>query len=161
MSHPPKRVRPVTIALATIGSLLVIGCMGLVIVGLAATPSIPPGTTTSWHPAGSGPAATRPIDAAPTRGLIADPKMGQGSATVPTVTDGVWTVAEDIPAGTYKVTAPIPADALCYWGIYKAGTNKRDIIANDIPQGGQPKVTLKAGQEFETTGCGAWTKVAG
>lgn len=59
--------------------------------------------------------------------------------------------------GTYKVTEPVTD--LCYWGIYKSGTNKSVIINNDLPSGGRPTVVLKKGQDFETTGCGTWQKI--
>lgn len=73
-----------------------------------------------------------------------------------TITDGTWTVGEDIPAGRYKVTEAIVGD--CYWGITRSGTNGDDIIANDIVKGGLPAVTLAKGQDFETTRCGIWIK---
>jgi hypothetical protein len=77
-------------------------------------------------------------------------------AAKPTIEDGVWTVGEDIPAGTYKVTEKI--SGMCYWAITKSGTNGSDIIDNDIPSGGLPRVTIKKGQDFETNGCGTWKK---
>jgi hypothetical protein len=73
------------------------------------------------------------------------------------VEEGDYTVGADIPAGTYKVTQPV--SGMCYWGIYKTGTNKDSIIANDIVTGGRPTVTLKAGQDFSSNGCGTWGKI--
>ncbi|WP_090790786.1 excalibur calcium-binding domain-containing protein [Asanoa ishikariensis] len=75
----------------------------------------------------------------------------------PTIEDGIWTVGEDIPAGTYKVTEPISGS--CYWAILKSGTNGSDIIENDLPSGGLPRVTINRGQDFKTNGCGTWKKV--
>lgn len=71
--------------------------------------------------------------------------------------DGVWTVGEDIPPGTYKVTAAVSAG--CYWSITVSGSNGDNIVANALPSGGYPKVTLKKGQDFETEDCGTWKKV--
>jgi len=75
------------------------------------------------------------------------------AAKLDTIEVGVWTVNRDIKAGKYRLTEA--ATDTCYWGIYKAGSNQRDIIANDIVTGGRPTVTLKKGQEFES-GCGTW-----
>ncbi|SNT62371.1 hypothetical protein SAMN05421812_11459 [Asanoa hainanensis] len=76
---------------------------------------------------------------------------------VPTIEDGIWTVSEDVPAGTYKVTRPI--SGMCYWAIVKSGTNGSEIIENDLPSGGLPRVTITRGQDFKTNGCGTWKKV--
>ena len=73
-----------------------------------------------------------------------------------TVGDGTWTVGVDIAAGTYRTTDTV--GSTCYWGIYTSGTNGDDIIANDIPGGGRPTVTLSKGQDFNSTRCGTWTK---
>lgn len=74
------------------------------------------------------------------------------------ITDGIWVVGEDIPAGTYKVTAAVDSNAMCYWSITKSGSNGDNIISNDLPKGGFPKVILKNGQDFNTQDCGAWAK---
>lgn len=71
------------------------------------------------------------------------------------IDDGTWTVGEDFPAGTYKTTG---SGEDCYWSIYKSGTNQSDIVNNHIG-GGNLRVTLKKGQDFETARCGTWTKV--
>lgn len=70
--------------------------------------------------------------------------------------EGDWVVGVDIDAGTYRTAQPV--DRMCYWGIYRAGTNKGTIVANDIVTGGRPSVTLKGGQEFSSSGCGEWVK---
>lgn len=73
-----------------------------------------------------------------------------------TVADGTWTVGVDIEPGTYRANADV--GSTCYWGIYTTGSNGDDIINNDIPGGGRPSVTLSAGQDFNSTRCGSWTK---
>lgn len=73
------------------------------------------------------------------------------------ISDGVWVVGEDIAAGKYKVIDAIEGEG-CYWSITKSGTNGDTIIANDLPSGGRPVVTLKKGQDFNTEGCGDWAK---
>ena len=60
----------------------------------------------------------------------------------------------DIAPGTYRSTADV--GSRCYWAILASGTNGDDIIANDIPGGGRPTVTLAEGQDFETKRCGTW-----
>ena len=72
------------------------------------------------------------------------------------ITEGTWTVGTDIAPGTYRTSAPVPDQ--CYWGIYKSGTNKDDIIQNDIVTGGYATVKLSAGQDFEDHGCGTFVK---
>lgn len=74
------------------------------------------------------------------------------------ISDGTWTVGEDIKAGTYKTIDAVEEG--CYWAITKAGTNGDDIISNDLPSGGHPKVTLKKGQVFESGDCGDWKRVS-
>lgn len=99
-----------------------------------------------------------PADIVPTTGAPATTPAAVTAApatpAVPSITDGTWTVGEDIPAGTYKVTG---AGSTCYWKIAKSGTNGSDIIDNHIG-GGNLRVVLKAGQDFETARCGTWVK---
>lgn len=71
------------------------------------------------------------------------------------IKDGTWTVGVDIEPGTYRTAEAVTS--MCYWAILKTGTNGADIIRNDLPKGGFPSVTLKAGQDFENS-CGIWTK---
>ncbi len=73
-----------------------------------------------------------------------------------TVSEGQWTVGKDIEPGTYRVIEPIASR--CYWVIHASGTNGTDIIANDLPTGGSPMVTLAVGQDFTTKRCGSWQK---
>lgn len=73
-----------------------------------------------------------------------------------TIGDGTWVVGTDIEAGTYKAKADVGSK--CYWGIFASGTNGSDIIANDLPGGGLPSVTLAAGQDFKSSRCGSWEK---
>ena len=92
---------------------------------------------------------------------VQEPETVQ-TATAPapagtTIEDGTWTVGVDLKAGKYRVTANVSSD--CYWAIYKSGTNGENIIANDIPGGGRPTVTLKVGQDFNTSNCGTWKKI--
>ena len=75
----------------------------------------------------------------------------------PSITDGMWTVGVDFPAGRYRTTANVGSD--CYWEIDRSGTNGHDIVDNDLPSGGRPSVTLKKGQDFKTQDCGKWSKV--
>lgn len=72
-----------------------------------------------------------------------------------TITDGVWTVGDDVEPGSYRAS-DVSSD--CYWQITKGGSNGSDIIENDIPGGGNPSVTLSDGQEFTSQRCGEWHK---
>lgn len=73
-----------------------------------------------------------------------------------TITGGTWTVGVDVEPGTYRTKDAVIGD--CYWAIYRSGTNKDDIIQNDIVQGGFPTVTLSEGQDFESNRCGSWVR---
>ena len=89
----------------------------------------------------------------------AAPTSSPKAAVIPAakITQGTWTVGVDIPAGTYRSSG---VTSMCYWAITKTGSNGSDIIANDLPSGGRPQVTLKKGQDFETSEeCGVWTKI--
>jgi hypothetical protein len=73
------------------------------------------------------------------------------------IPDGTWNVGADIPAGTYRTTR---AGSDCFWEI-KSGTNGSNdsgIVDNQLG-GGPWTVALRAGQDFETDGCGSWTKI--
>ncbi|HWS57534.1 MAG TPA: hypothetical protein VN257_03275 [Actinotalea sp.] len=68
---------------------------------------------------------------------------------------GTWTVGVDVQPGTYRTAEAVTST--CYWGIYRSGSNKDDIVDNDIVTGGFPTVTLAEGQDFEN-GCGVFVK---
>jgi hypothetical protein len=79
-----------------------------------------------------------------------------GAAAAGTIEDGTYTVGVDISPGTYRPMANV--SSMCYWAIYKSGTNGGTIIENDIPGGGRTTVTLSNGQDFHTMDCGTWAK---
>jgi len=148
---PARRGVPTLLAAGIgVGGLLV-GCLAgaLIGAGMGDTPAATPG---AQPPAATGVAATTAAGKPATTQAAPPPPPA-----APTVEDGVWTVGVDIPAGRYRTTAAVPAD--CYWSITKTGSNGTDIIANDIPGGGRPTVTVKAGQDFTSARCGTWTKV--
>jgi hypothetical protein len=70
--------------------------------------------------------------------------------------EGTYTVGRDVEPGTYRAKEAVSSD--CYWEITKSGTNGSDIVENDIPGGGFPTVTLKAGEDFTNHGCGTFIK---
>lgn len=90
-----------------------------------------------------GPETTVRVTAAPP-----GPKVAFGEGDV--------LVGEDVKPGRYKTAKPV--EEMCYWGIYRSGSNHADIIQNDVVTGGTPRVTLKAGQEFSSNGCGDWVR---
>jgi len=146
---PPNRKRRVWLGAGVMLAVVVVAfCCGLGIGGsgdtdpqVITTPT--PVKVIEYLPAPS----TAPVEtsaAAPTK------------AAPVTIEEGTWTVGEDFPAGTYKLQTA--ATSMCYWGIYKSGTNQANIIDNDIVTGGRPTVTLKRGQDFKSD-CGTWVKV--
>ena len=72
------------------------------------------------------------------------------------ITSGTWTVGVDVKRGTYRTKEAV--SGMCYWGIYESGTNKDNILQNDIVTGGHPTVSLSEGQDFESSRCGTWVK---
>lgn len=73
-----------------------------------------------------------------------------------TIRDGGYIVGVSLEPGVYRTTT---ATTSCYWAIYTSGTNRDDIIDNSFGVSGTSEVTLAAGQDFETSSCGEWTKV--
>lgn len=134
--------------LATAAGLMLAGavgsCSALLTVPTSATAVMPQATVTVAAP---GPTVTV------TPKQVKAPKPSPSPVVVG---DGTWVVGDDIPAGTYKASAPVDSD--CYWKISKAGTNGETIIQNDFPGGGRPQVTLRKGHDFHTARCGEWAK---
>ena len=100
------------------------------------------------------PTATRTVTVTPKAQATRKPKPLPSPITVE---DGVWTVGEDIKAGTYKLAEPVTGHT-CYWTIYRSGSNQSHIIQIDAVQGGRPTVTLRAGQDFDSQTCGTWER---
>lgn len=65
--------------------------------------------------------------------------------------DGVYLVGEDVPPGSYLARG----GGDCYWARLEDGS--QDIIDNHIGTG-QVRVTINAGELFETQGCGTWRR---
>lgn len=153
----PRRTSPAVIVGIIVAGLVIL-CGGLAIIG-AVTSKVEPTKAVDSKGIGSPAPYTTASNQAPA------PTAATTTTTAPapagpktTIEEGDWVVGTDVAAGQYRTTVAV--EGMCYWGIYKAGTNKGDIVQNDIVTGGRPSVTLKAGQEFSSTGCGSWTKVA-
>jgi hypothetical protein len=150
---PTPRKKRALLGFAVVAAVFLLGCCSGFFAGSAgetdpqviSSPS--PYAVTTIVTASAAPVAAA-TSAAPTK---------PAPAPAATIDDGVWTVGEDFPAGTYKVREAVTQ--MCYWGIYKSGTNQSDIVDNDIVTGGKPTVTLKRGQDFKSSGCGTWVKV--
>ncbi|WP_433049878.1 hypothetical protein [Dactylosporangium sp. CS-033363] len=156
--EPPKRgARPLAFAVVGLVAGLAIGAGATVALDggsadpalAAATPGVSPVYVTVTV------TVAAPTTAAATTSPPAPPTTAAAPPPAATIEDGTWTVGEDVPAGTYKVTG---AGSNCYWAILKSGTNGRDIVDNHLG-GGNLRVTIKAGQDFETHRCGMWIKV--
>lgn len=129
-----------------IGVVLVVG-----VIGIAASGGSKPTATASSTPTVAASPTTAPVTPAP---VDPTPEAPAGPMTV--IEEGDWVVGEDIAPGTYKTATTV--NGFCYWGIYKAGSNKSNIIDNGVATGGRPSVTLKKGQEFTNQGCGTFVK---
>lgn len=142
----PKLVGAVAIIVA-----LLVGCTGGCLGGVAISGSTPEVVVTP-----SPYQVTEYLNATPTTAAASTAPAAPAKAAAPTIEDGIWTVGDDFPAGTYRTRDAVTSS--CYWGIYKSGTNQGDIVENDIVAGGRPTVTLKRGQDFKTD-CGTWVKI--
>jgi hypothetical protein len=152
---PPKKKFPLWLILVIIaGSGLLVLCAVGSVAALSASGARPTPTTKAApvQPIFSqGPSLSPSPSLSPTPTKSVPPPP----PPAPSIADGTWTVGEDIPAGVYRT---VGADSSCYWEIDKSGSNGDDIINNHVG-GGNLRVTLKKGQDFETERCGTWTKI--
>lgn len=151
-AQPVKRVGgPSALILSLIGAgLLLLGCCTGFGIGSAGEPE--PKTVTLSSPSPVIQYLPAPSTAAQTS---AAPAPAPTKAATATIEPGIWTVGEDIAAGTYKLREAHMGT--CYWTIYKTGTNQSDIVEIDIVTGGRPSVTLKRGHDFDSD-CGTWVR---
>lgn len=87
----------------------------------------------------------------------ADPPSKAAQKAATGIVDGEWLVGTDVPAGRYHA----PPGANCYWQLATtpgARVGEPGFITNAAPVG-PAYVMLRAGQYFQTSGCGLWTKV--
>lgn len=74
-----------------------------------------------------------------------------------TLLDGyAYTVGQTMEAGTYEANA---TGSTCYWKITVSGSNYSNIVDNDLGTRGVIRVTVSAGQDFQSQRCGDWRKV--
>jgi len=128
---------------------LVTGTLGLIVGGAVGA-------------AGSSTTTTAAPNVTVNAGAAESTAPAETSSEAAGISEGVWVVGEDFPAGTYRVVKALAAEDGCYWEISRAGSNGQsieDIVSNDNPTGGRPRVRLKRDQGFKTQGCGDWAKV--
>lgn len=102
------------------------------------------------------PSRTQVIDN-PTQPNNSKPRTSK-TKEVPTIQgDDVVHVGYDVPAGIYRTNDRVEDGIYCYWS-KSTDSEGRNIISNDLPQGGRPQVTLKKGQWFTSKGCPDWIK---
>lgn len=73
---------------------------------------------------------------------------------------GKYKVGEDIAAGSYRTAGP-EDDSFpnCYWAREKDDSGSLDSIIANANSEGPTRVTVNAGEFFETSGCQTWHKV--
>lgn len=159
----PRRTGPAGQAprtLVTIVAGVAVFAVGLAIgVGLGSGSKTDPGVgvATVTVNAAAAPAPTAPAPAVPADDAISPAPAPAGPAgAASTMADGIFVVGEDVQPGTYKTSAVVDKD--CGWVIYTSGSNGEDQQAYGFPNGGRPEVTLKAGTDFKSHGCGDWVK---
>lgn len=118
-------------------------------------PSVP----TAEPTAATSQPSTVPVTEPPSAGdATSSPEPGAGG---PPITDGIWVIGKDAPAGRYQTAADV--SKACYWWIYKSGVAPEQIlynvIANGSPDAGRPIVRLEVGQTFQVWSCGTWRPI--
>lgn len=95
--------------------------------------------------------------------LTATSASGQSPCAAPppgaTFGNGIWRVGVDIEPGTYRSS---PATSVCLW--YRlsgfSGTFDEKIAGGSTTEGPQVVTIDPTDAGFDSSGCGAWTKVA-
>lgn len=155
---PPRKSNAAKYIAVTVGVFLLLCLGGIAVTAIVGPPTEPAptvaaqddanrraaSTSASSSPAPS-PAAASSSPAKPTKGV---PKPPEAIL----LSDGVYTVGEDIPAGRYKVDER--ADDTCYWSLTRRG----DLVDNFFG-GGFPSFTVRAGDEIEVEGCPNFRKI--
>jgi hypothetical protein len=158
-----KTVTTAALSAFVLGGLVVAAVWGLpkdsavsATPAVTVTVTVPGPVTTVRVP---GPVTTVRVPG-PVRTVTVIKKVAAATAPAPSsvVEDGEWEVGVDVSAGTYKVTAVVDPQVMCYWKISQTGKPK-NIIANDIVKVGKPTVSVKRGQDFTTQDCGTWARV--
>lgn len=159
MRPPMSTSKKIWLSVAVVGGVILAACLGITAAALDTAESPPSSPTLAGVTSSptSSPNGGWGADLAPSASPKASTPASPAAPKVITIEAGTWTVGTDVPAGTYRSSG---VSSMCYWAITKTGTNGQDIVANDLPSGGRPQVTLKKGQDFETSDeCGVWSKI--
>lgn len=79
--------------------------------------------------------------------------ISASAATPSRFGDGGYTVGRDIDPGIYSVNAPLSGP--CTWALRPPG---HPGVGGVVSQW-QPEVSLRAGDYFESYGCGTWVRI--
>lgn len=138
-------VKQIITTMAAVGSIALMGACS------SGTPT-PAVTKTVTVP---GPTVTVTAQAAPAPAVTVTQQPQENTAVTD---DGIYQVGVDIKPGTYVAKGPFDPDTGCYWARLKSA-DPNDEISNDLKMSGQSIVTIKKSDaDFETEGCGTWTK---
>lgn len=140
-------VKQIVTTIAAVGSIALMGACssGAQAAAPTVTKTVPGPTVTVTAAAAPAPATTITV--------TAQPPQAQAAIT----DDGIYQVGVDIKPGTYVAKGPF-GDTGCYWARLKSA-DPQDMIVNDLVDSGQAIVTIKKSDaDFQTTGCGEWTK---
>jgi glucose/arabinose dehydrogenase len=153
--EPPRPFGPRTRRRALVFAGLIVAAV--TIIGCASAPAPDDeqaAQDTANRAAASAPAATTQATTTPTTEATTAPAAPTKTTPAPIlITDGTYTVGEDMPAGRYKVTER--AGDACYWSRTRGDS---DIIDNGLG-GGFPSFTTKTGETVEIMGCPEFRKV--
>lgn len=139
-------VKSIITTMAALGSIALMGACS------TATPTATPTVTKTVSVPGPTVTVTAAAAPVPAQTVTVQPK-----AETAVTDDGIYQVGVDIKPGTYVAKGPF-GDAGCYWARLKSA-DPQDIIVNDIKESGQAIVTIKKSDaDFDTEGCGTWTK---
>lgn len=138
----PKKKRSIWPWLLIIGAVMVLGCSILTAFVV---------TNDSDPQADPAPVASTTATPAPAKKVA--PKVFKP-------TDGTWAVPGEVKPGTYVAVVPDDLFDFCGWFV-RTGPDPEDVRDfGSGNKGDRMRVTIKAtDKEFESKGCGTWTKV--
>lgn len=106
----------------------------------------------------------RPVGSIVTPTTIEPPASTGGSKVqaeskpkVPSMSEGLYHIGEDAPAGTYRLAEPVARGDMCYW-VKSNDAEGANIIDNSVDEAGRLQVTVKKGQWFNSERCGVWVR---
>ena len=113
------------------------------------------------NPSEATPTVTETVTEAAPEPEAVEPPPAEETKADNTISDGIYLVGEDIPAGTYKTQGPESSDILdsCYFERSKNDSGDLEAILDNDNLTGPGRTTVSKGQLLTLSGGCEWTKV--